>query len=172
MDKFKAMTFLRIFRWEGVASLHLVPWVCFLSAATCKTPKTNSHQPLTPPNSANAPVLAPTKSKTLWYGALKPEVSLRKLPTNTPLSGKGPTDACGVGDPRGSVPQLWSHSGAPHREARKKTKRVLLNCHLKCLTSSFARKCFPSPPYLSSKRDGVASIAPMAFLFNRGMTST
>lgn len=148
-------------------------WVHFLSAATCKTPKTSSRQPLAPPNSANAPVLVPTKSKVLRYGELKSEVNLRELPTNIPLLGKRPTDVCGVGDLRGAAPQLWLHSGAPHREARRKTKTVLFNCHLnKCLISSFARKCFPSPPYLISMRDRVAGIVQMAFLFYIGLTNT
>lgn len=57
MDKFKAIPLLRILRWEGVASLHLVLWVHFLSAATCRTPKTSSCHPVTPPNPANAPSL-------------------------------------------------------------------------------------------------------------------
>lgn len=114
--------------------------------------------------------LLQTKSKALWYGGLKPEVNSKELPTNIPLLGKGLTDTCGVGDLQGAVPQLWLRSGAPRREARRKTKRVLFNCHVnKCLISSFARKCFPLPPHLISTRDGTAL---MAFLFHVGMTST
>ena len=172
MDKFKAITLLRTFRWEeGSSELSS----CAVGPLSQHRHTQNSQDQLSPTSHTSKFSQQPCPCSNQLQIPLIQRAETRSQLEGTAYQyspfGEGADGR--VGDLQGAVPQLWLHSGAPRREARRKSKRILFNCHLnKCLISSFARKCFPSPPYLISTRDGVAGIAQMAFLFHVGMTST
>lgn len=82
----KELLFWGIFRWEeGAARLYLVLQVC--SAATCRTPTTDSCQPLNPPCPGPNRVRARWHHKPTWGAPYQPSPS-----------GMGPADGCSMGD--------------------------------------------------------------------------
>lgn len=142
MDKFKATPLLRMLRREGAASLHLVLWGHFLSAATCRTPKTSSCHPVTPPDSANAPSLRHRSPK--------------------PFNTQGPACSPSV---RGSACTHWPLAGKPEGKPRHNLTVTLSSASLAVLQGKGSPHVHISPP------QGVAGIALVAFLFYTAVTS-
>lgn len=150
MDQFKAVTLLRIFRWQepafilccGSTPLPLppakLPWPALANLSHLQIQWT----PLSLLQPSPNPSDVEGWNQNSWGNCLP----------ILPSWGRGQWTCVGWGSARGCATALAA-LGARQREARRKPKKVVFNCHLNmCLISSFARKHLPSHPYFHKGR--------------------